>query len=112
MSKIVLSKDKTECIVVAGELILKVGQTIDYKSATEYKPSIGKIEKFMYAGHSEENKDSVWMRIVDSTDNNQSEWISVNVWKEQYDKGMFGNNNKKPKTNGSKKPEDSSKYAF
>jgi predicted component of type VI protein secretion system len=74
----------------AGEVTLKKGETIDYKSAVEKrKISMGKIADFIHPGERQGDKTTVWMRIIDIQNNQQSEWISVIVWYEQFKKGLF-----------------------
>lgn len=102
-----LSKTKLECLV--DEVTLKVGQNIDYKSATDRRTSAGTIKDFKHAGWKQEDKSSVWMRIVD-IQSNDSEWVSVYVWKCQYDKGMFGN--KKTEVNASQESPTAEGYPF
>lgn len=87
----VLMPDKSNCTI--AEVRLKLYQNIDYKSATERRVSVGKITEFKYpsAGHENKpDKSSVWMRIVDSQNVQDSEWVSVAVWYEQYVAGLFG----------------------
>jgi hypothetical protein len=97
---------------VSKNVTLKVGQSIDYKSATEPRISMGKIAAFKYAGHQQENKESVWMRVVDVEENTKSEWISLNVWEDQNKKGYFKKLTAKPVTNASTEPEDDDDLPF
>lgn len=92
----------------AGEVTLKAGQTIDYKSATERKISMGKIVSFMYPGNRQENTGSVWMRVVDVENVQMSEWLSVGVWYDQHKRGMFTKlqTSKQAAKNDSPEPED------
>ena len=103
---ITLNEDKSVCNVADG-VELRLQQSIDFKSAVDNKISIGKIEGFMYAGYEQENKASIWMRLVDVEDSS-SEWISVTVWNSQRERGFFGDaiNKPKAKKNASKKSED------
>lgn len=92
---------------------LKVGQNIDYKSATEQKISIGKIAAFKYSGYLQENKTSIWMRVVDVEENTKSEWISLTVWQDQSKRGFFKKLTAKPPvTNASTEPEDDDDLPF
>lgn len=93
------------CTLTTGDE-LKVGQSIDYKSATEQKISMGKIAKFIYSGYLGENKSSIWMRIVDVQESTKSEWISVSLWEEQNKKGYFKKLTAKPIPDASTEQED------
>ena len=97
---------------VSKDVTLKVGQSIDYKSATEHKISIGKIAAFKYSGYQQENKESVWMRVVDVEENTKSEWISLTVWEDQNKKGYFKKLTAKPVTNASTEQEDDDDLPF
>lgn len=88
----ILSADKTK--VTIGDQELNLEQSIDYKSATEYRTSIGKIKAFMHPGYKQGDTSTVWMRIVDMGQESVSEWISVRVWFEQFKRGMFRNTKK------------------
>lgn len=83
----VLSDDRTKCMI--DDLTLIVGSTIDYKPAGEIRSSIGKINSFMYAGHQQLDKQSVWMYISDLGKQADNEWVSVRVWKQQFDENQF-----------------------
>jgi hypothetical protein len=88
----VLAPDKSFCTI--GEVRLKLHQNIDYKSATERRISVGKIVEFKHPGAGTDNKpekDSVWMRIVDSQNVQETEWCSCALWYEQYNNNLFGN---------------------
>ena len=100
----ILSADKTE--VKIGDATLKVGDSIDYKSATERQVSAGKIESLMYAGYRQTDSTSVWMLVRDIVNSNVTEWISVYVWNEQRQRGFFKNISKpkKQKEDVSEKP--------
>lgn len=102
-----LSKTKLECLI--DGVSLKVGQNIDYKSATDRRTSMGTIQDFKYAGWKQEDKSSVWMRVKD-IQGKESEWISVYVWKCQYDKGYFGT--PKNQENASETKDDNEQYPF
>lgn len=107
-----LNKEKSEC--KAGDIILKIDQSIEYRKANEEKNSVGKIKSFMYAGYGQEEVSSIWMNIQDTFDkSNQSEYISVNIWLGHHKAGLF-NNDTKPKSNesGNKKPKSNSKRPF
>lgn len=80
-----LDSSKTNCFV--GNLTLRVGQTIDWKSATSKSVSIGKITSFKLVDP--KDMKSVWMNIADMGRENDTEWVSVDVWKEHYDNGLF-----------------------
>ena len=84
-----LNKDKTE--VDLGGQILKVNQSIDYKTGN--KISIGRIDKFVNAPPPME--DSVWMYITEIEDARNKECISISVWDEQYKAGIFLNKQSK-----------------
>lgn len=84
----VLTSDGSVCTI--GEVKINLHQNIDYKSATEKRASIGKVVAMKHPGHRAADKSSVWMRIVDSQDTNQSEWVSIPLWYEQYKAGLFG----------------------
>lgn len=83
-----ISDDHTRCII--GDLTLVVNSTIDYKKSDELRASVGTIRGFMYAGERQSDKSSAWMNVQDMSDKqNQTEWISVNVWYDQYQNGLF-----------------------
>lgn len=105
----ILSKDKTTCTI--GDVTLKIEESIDYKSATEIRTSVGKIKAFIYPGFKQNDTTTVWMRIEDMVNTAVSEWISVRVWHEQYSRGLF-RNSKKPKTNVDKKSKNVSDTPF
>lgn len=78
--------DKMDTCTIEG-VVLKAGQSIDYKSCTEPMISIGRITKFKYAGEYDTvNKSSVWMLIEDMGDSKQTEWVSVNNWYNRFGK--------------------------
>lgn len=90
-------------MVQIGDVAIRVGDSIDYKSATERLPSAGKVEKLQYAGYKQCDSESVWMLIRDIVNSNVSEWVSVYVWNCQRQRGMF-----KQQTKPSKPVEDAS----
>jgi hypothetical protein len=83
------------------ELLLEVGKNIDYKPMDQNKITIGKILSFKQAPESE----SIWMQVNELENPKNKEWVSLPVWKEQYDSNLFGS---KPKfvKNDSPEPED------
>lgn len=104
----ILSADRTICSIANVEL--KVGSSLDFKSAIEAKVCLGKIHEFKYAGHREEDTESVWMFLSD-VESGDMEWISVYVWNSQREEGIFGKV-EKPKTNASSQPENTADYPF
>lgn len=95
--KLELNSNKTECTI--GDVTLQVEQTIEYKSATDHRTSVGKIKAFQYAGYKQEDTSSVWMRIEDISQPGLSEWISCINWGIQNRKGLFGRTKTAPVKN-------------
>ncbi len=78
-----LSKDKTQATIPdgSGQIVIKVGQSIDYQSASEQGvTSIGKILEFKYAGYRQSDTSSPWAKVADVVDPAKTEWISLNNW--------------------------------
>lgn len=96
-----LSQDRLSCEI--DGVTLKCDQNIDYKSATEKRTSMGKILRFMHSGWQQEDKSSVWMLVKDIQEST-TEWVSVYVWKCQYDKGIFTNKIKADKHGSEESP--------
>lgn len=114
---VALSENKLKASV--DEHNFQINDTIDYKSAIGVA-SMGQVKEFKYAGHRQCDTSSVWMLIADKEDNS-TEWVSLIVWKAQYDAGVFG----KKKTvltetettitttaNDNKEPEADTEYPF
>lgn len=105
----VLSADKTECKV--GEVVLRTDQTIEYKGCAEVQTSIGKIKEFKYAGYGQEDTASVWMNVHEMNRENQSEWISVDIWYGHYTNKLFTKNTSEHEP-GNKKQTTKAKRPF
>lgn len=108
-----ISEDYLRCFY--ADITLSVNQTIDYLSAAETKPGVGRIEAFKYAGYNQQDTESAWMNIVEvitdkGTNSRNSEWVSVRVWYEQHKEGRF--TNQKIKNDNSTKPPVVRKPAF
>lgn len=100
-----LNERKDTCTI--GEITLKKGQSVDYKSAVERLISNGKIVDFIHPGNRQSDKSSVWMRIVDTVNKERSEWIAVSTWYEQNKRGIFKPlQTSKPKKNANREQED------
>lgn len=82
-----LAKDRT--FVTIGNIRIKLHQNLDYKSATGRQVSVGKVVDLIHPGYEQADKQSVWMRIVDTINTMESEWISVVTWYDQFMSGMF-----------------------
>lgn len=85
--KPVIANDRRSCTI--GSETLQLSQSIDFKSATEQRVGVGKILDFKYAGYNQSDKDSAWMLVRDVVEETE-EWISLNVWLEHREKGLFG----------------------
>lgn len=100
---------------IGNDLVLKIDQTIDYKSAIDHRTSIGKIKEFSYAPDAQssvlgaKDKSSLWM-YVEESETGEKEWISVNVWYQHMKAGIF--NNIKYKENDSKGTKDTEDLPF
>lgn len=105
-NKPVLSADKMQCDI--GDFCLRVNTTVDYKPAADERLSMGKIDAFKHPGYSESDKQSVWMNIVDMTNDQQREWVSVSVWYEQH----LERNKPQPSNNGNTKPANTGNLPF
>lgn len=82
----VLSADMKECKIF--DYTLKVGEMEYYKACAAFAIGIGKIERFMYAGYRGAEKDSVWFLVTEAQDG-QKEWVSVKIWAQQKQAGLF-----------------------
>lgn len=108
----VLDATKTICSLNHDDIQLKVDQTIDYKSATEEKVSMGKIKSFIYAGHDQCDKESIWMNVQDIlVEGSSTEWISVNLWLIHFKNGLF-NKTKTEKNDAGNKRKTSKQRPF
>jgi hypothetical protein len=92
---VTLSPDRSVA-TVDGET-LQVSQVIEYKSSDEDKIGAGKIVQFKHPGFQQSDTTSVWMFVADAVDG-CGEWLSLAVWKEQKDKGLFNQINEPTKT--------------
>lgn len=81
-----LNEGRTECRI--NTYCIPAGSVIYYKPSAAWVVGIGKVERFMYAGFQEQDRESVWMLIQDATDA-EKEWISVKIWAEQKAQGRF-----------------------
>lgn len=66
--------------VTLGSTTLTIGQSI--QCVVDEKRRVAKIDQITLV-----EQDKPWALVTDSQ--NQSEWISLNNWKEQMDKGLF-----------------------
>lgn len=74
------SKHKQLTQVVIGAVTLTLGQTI--QCAVNDKRWVAKIDEIRMV-----DEDKPWAKVTNAT--GESEWISLNNWKEQVDKGLF-----------------------
>lgn len=60
-------------------------QNIDYKPMDKNKITVGVVRKLQTAA---EMPESIWAEVAE-VETRERDWISLSVWKEQYDAGLF-----------------------
>lgn len=91
--------------VKIDDIELKLNQTCEYRSSYDNKISMGKITEFR-----DMKEGSIWMCISDLENPQKKDWISLSVWKEHYEQGLFSKKQKNNDTNT--EPEDNEEYPF
>ncbi len=76
-------------------LVIKLKQNIDYIPTAEDKVTVGRVDDFkvVYNDPFEPTHVvSIWMKITEIENPKNKNWISIPLWKQMYDSGIFQNN--------------------